>query len=418
MSEVTNLIACASKGETLSESFQIEEGDRYQALKEGLHCLDDIFTATDEMLNLHSQLKSGEFFPSAAWLSCYAKVWPENTRAYLFKYRLKASQQLVYAVASTSLRKSRFGRKIRSLGLNEAPLDAPQDLQVEQNGFVGIDRFQIAEPLESFISQFMEIKSDWDEIRLNSMDASFEALIKKIACKHDLICYQTHSAKTYHVDYAELKDRHQDDYLKSRSTNTRAQIRQSMRRIENSFGPLEVNCASSIHQAQEWFTELVEFHRQRWNRNGECNNFEDERFKHFLSSNIDELLPHKRLALLRISAGKKTLAIYYYYLYQDKVYFYIGGIDYSIDATLRPGIVGHFLAVNFFSKTGKILYDFLPGDGRYKGSLSTSIGLNQGWLLQRKTKSLLLENKLRQFKRLYAGKNFDSERTSRNFSDV
>jgi hypothetical protein len=386
-------------------------------VEEGLTPMDNITDAVAEIGAIMPEIKAVDFFPSVEWLSAYIKTWPERSKQYSYKYRLKHSKQLAYAIVSLSTRKSKLGLQIRSLALNEAPLNGLRDIHIEKNGFAGVERSAVEEPLRDFLMQALARCNEWDEIRLNSMDASCGESIQKIASENNLICYQTHSACSYLIDYSELKQNHHGDYLQSRSTNTRAQLRQSIRKIESAYGQLRVCSTSSIPEAQDWLKELAEFHRQRWNKNGESNNFNDQRFLNFLSLNIDELLPSQKLAILKICAGEKTLAIYYYFIRDEKVNFYIGGVDYSISSGLRPGTVGHFYAVHYFFQSGKLVYDFMEGDSRYKGSLATSTSVNQGWVLQRKTKCLSLEHKLRMLKRVYFRKSIGSGRSTRKDSN-
>jgi hypothetical protein len=384
----------------------------------GLSPFVDVAAAIAEIETLRDELTPVDFFPSVEWLLCYAEAWNDHSRGYSFKYRLTDSKQLVYAIASLSTRKNKLGMQIRSLALNEGPLNGLQDIHIEKNGFIGVDRDSMGEPLREFVLKALAIAGEWDEIRLNSVDAGCAQLLQEIAREHDLICYQTHSAPSYLVDYSQIKQHYDGDYLQSRSLNTRAQLRQSIRRIENTYGQLSVSSALTVVQAQEWFIELAALHRQRWNKNGETNNFNDPRFTHFLNKNIDALLPSSKVTILKVLAGEKTLAIYYYFVCAEKVHFYIGGVDYSVSPDLRPGTVSHFYAANFFFRQGKLIYDFMEGDSRYKASLSTSMTVNQGWVLQRKTKFLDLEYKLRMLKRRYLRKNVGYERSANNDTSI
>jgi hypothetical protein len=378
-------------------------------LNEGLDELLDLELAIGEIKKLESSRDTLDFFPSSEWLSCYLKAWPVDTKAYSFKYRLGDTNQFAYAFASLGDRKSRVGFRVRSLTLNEAPEGILPDVHIEKNGFIGLDRTLIAEPLRHFIDQALERKIEWDEIRLNSIDESAGPAIKALAKQYGLICYQTYSARSYLVDFNKVLELYNGNYLSSRSTNTRAQIRQSTRRIEKELGVIRVVEALSIEQAHDWFDALAAWHRQRWNRNGEVNNLNDGAFLGFLKSNINQLLPKKKLSLLRVNAGDTTLAFYYYYACAEKIYFYLGGVNYALLASLRPGLVSHFCAAQYFFENGKTVYDFMEGDSRYKASLATSTSVNQGWILQRRTKRLSAEHFLRRIKRWGFKKNLMAE---------
>jgi Acetyltransferase (GNAT) domain len=371
---------------------------------DGIQELVDLESKIREIERFESQQLTFEFFPSSTWLSSYVKAWPVGAKAYSFKQRLTSSNQFAYAFASLGVRRSRLGWMIRSLSLNEAPAGVLADVHIEKNGFVGLDRKLAAEPLSGFIQSAVGRKDEWDEIRLNSIDDAAGPAIQALAAKYDLICFQTYSAPSYLIDFAQVLKAHQGDYLLSRSTNTRSQIRQSTRRIEKEFGPINVREASSVDEAHEWFDRLANWHRQRWNRNGESNNFNDQGFADFLKSQVDLLLPVKRLSLVRIAAGEKTLALYYYFMYGDRVYFYLGGVDYTVPSSLRPGLVSHYWAAQNFFQNGIMIYDFMEGASRYKASLSTTTSVNQGWVLQRRTKFLVAEQWLRGLKQWFLRK--------------
>jgi Acetyltransferase (GNAT) domain len=368
---------------------------------DGIQELTDFESKIREIEHFESQQAALEFFPSSTWLGSYVKAWPVGSKVYSFKQRLVSNTQFAYAFASIGVRKSRLGWTIRSLALNEAPAGVLADVHIEKNGFVGLDRKFVEEPLIAFVQSALGRKDEWDEIRLNSIDDAAGPAIKALAAKHNLICVQTYSARTYLIDFSLVQKSYQGDYLLSRSTNTRGQIRQSTRRIEEAFGSVTVREAASVDEAHDWFDKLATWHRQRWNRNGESNNFNDPRFFYFLRSQVDLLLPSKKLSLVRIAAGDKTLALYYYFVCGKKVYFYLGGVDYTVPTALRPGLVSHHWAAQYFFQNGILIYDFMEGESRYKASLSTTTSVNQGWVLQRRTKFLVAEHGLRRLKQWF-----------------
>ncbi len=164
------------------------------------------------------------------------------------------------------------------------------------------------------------------------------------------------------------------------STNTRSQIRRSLKAHEQRDGPRFIDVPASADAAVEPFDEMVAFHQQRWEREGEPGAFADEAALRFHRGLIRRWAGADRSAailvpeLMRIRFGDHTAGILYCLRYRGTVTFYQSGFAYSDDNRFKPGLAAHALAIERALDQGMEEYDFLGGEpvaARYKVSLST-----------------------------------------------
>lgn len=167
-------------------------------------------------------------------------------------------------------------------------------------------------------------------------------------------------------------------YLSTLSSNTRGQIRRSMRKYEDRFGALTSRSASGPAQALDWFSEMLELHDRRWDSEGtesgflqEAREFHAELIHDAVSGASSDALCAD---LTRVSAGDETIGVLYHLIRRGHVHFYQSGLLYHDDSHLKPGLVAHTLSIEDSIRRGYSRYDFLGGESepvRYKRSLST-----------------------------------------------
>ncbi|WP_017444347.1 GNAT family N-acetyltransferase [Gayadomonas joobiniege] len=161
-----------------------------------------------------------------------------------------------------------------------------------------------------------------------------------------------------------------DCLLKSFSRNTRSQIRRALKKCE-AIAELNVERATTESEAQLWFEQAGRYHMQRWSDSG----FKNPRFVEFHKNLINKLFAVDKVDLLKVCLGKTTLAILYCLRDGTTARFYLSGINYHPDLnSIKPGILSHMMAIQFFSAQGLSGYDFMAGENRYKKSLSSQQG--------------------------------------------
>lgn len=166
-------------------------------------------------------------------------------------------------------------------------------------------------------------------------------------------------------------------YLSSLSSNTRSQIRRSLRLYEERFGPPVTEVAESPGEALSWFEEMVGLHQATWEARGEAGAFAERRVVAFYQDLIETTTVERsgfRTEMLRVRFGDQTIGILLNFIYQGHVAFYQSGLSYHDDSKLKPGLVTHAQAIALSVDRGDLVYDFLGGEEegvRYKRSLSS-----------------------------------------------
>jgi len=205
-----------------------------------------------------------------------------------------------------------------------------------------------------------------------------------------------------YVDLARLR-REGADFDAVLSSNTRQQIRRSLRLYEEAHGPCAARPARTAEEAVAMCGELAELHTSAWNERGQKGAFHFPRFRAFHERLILATFPMGGAQLVRVEAGGETLGILYYFIHRGRVSFYQSGFRYSSDNRLKPGLLAHYLAIRHFLQDATAEeYDFLAGDSQYKRSLATSERTLYWTWLRRTTIPTLLYYGLKSLKDTYA----------------
>lgn len=171
----------------------------------------------------------------------------------------------------------------------------------------------------------------------------------------------------------------EDAYLSSLSSNTRSQIRRSIRLYAEEYGDPKYEVARTPEKAQAWFDELLNLHDARWRARDVQSGFPQEA-RRFHSQLIErhcvEVEPDRlRADVARVTFGETPVGYLYHLVFRLHVHFVQSGFMYEEDGRLKPGMVSHFLSIQDAIDSGLQTYDFLGGAAepvRYASSLSNS----------------------------------------------
>ena len=174
-----------------------------------------------------------------------------------------------------------------------------------------------------------------------------------------------------YVDLAALRAEGRS-YLAALSANTRYQLRRSVRHYRQ-WGPLRLERAPTVAQAQDWLAELIELHAAMWRSRGLPGAFATDYIRRFHHAVISAGVPRAEVDLLRCTAGERVIGYLYNVRGGGRVLAYQGGFMHA-DAGPhgKPGLTCHLLAIEQAMAEGEAAYDFLAGDTRYKRSLTTA----------------------------------------------
>ena len=238
----------------------------------------------------------------------------------------------------------------------------------------------------------------WDELMVSGIEAgAFEAWHAAVRDTNWRVVLRNES-NSYFVDLDAVRNGG-GDYLALLSSNTRQQVRRSLKAYEES-GNLRVSVASSGEAAVEYLHGLQELHDARWQGKGQDGAFPSEFTRSFHDRLVREAVARGEVQMLRVTAGDRVVGYLYNFVRDGHVYFYQSGFNYTENPKLRPGLVCHYLAIMHNLKTDNRIYDFLAGAQRYKQSLGSAEVKMYWFALQKPRLVFAVERMLGQLKRL------------------
>ncbi len=348
-------------------------------------------------------------FMSEAWMNSCIDHWSGRAKFRPLKFPSKDGH-VATALLGERLELRHGVMPVRVLALNQSTSPELDEPWVERNGFFGCSAAQF----EDHFIQMLEIlstDSTWDELRLSGLTSSNAREALSQAKRFGLNARLHGEQQSFHIDLQEIREQFNGDYLKALSPNTRQQLRRSHRFAESTLGPLSLETAGSMEQALSWFNETGPLHRARWGSTvGESlsGGFDNPAFVRFHESLIRRAFPTGGIQYLRLRAGSTVLTYLYNFVSGLNVHFYLSGINYQHEDSLRPGMLAHWQAVESNLMAGKQVYDFLAGEARYKRSLSTFEDRALWLVLQRPRLTLRLEAWARHAKRRWRGETQDN----------
>lgn len=155
------------------------------------------------------------------------------------------------------------------------------------------------------------------------------------------------------------------------SKNTRAQIQRSNRKLESLYGPLKVKSATSHNERLQFLEAIGTLHKKQWQDSPHGSGFSNPTF---VKQQQALILDNTNFAnIFSVSAGKTILGYCIFLFYNNEVFFYCSGIAHHLATShIKPGYTMHICFMEYFSKQGFTIYDFLGGEARYKQSLSST----------------------------------------------
>ncbi len=334
------------------------------------------------------------FFQSWGWIGCWLRALPGDFEPRVLMVR--AGDTVVGLGIVIGRRRSRHGFvRSRGLSLNETGDPHHDQLTMEYNGFL-VDEAVREEAEKRIFDLLIEENRDWDELYLSGLTPETWAGYAPAVAGRRVGVWMEDTKPSDYVDLEAVRQG-DGDYLAILSRNTRQQIRRAMRRYESS-GPLCLEAASSLDEAFGYFDELKVLHQKYWNSRGNVGSFANAFFEKFHRSLIETLFESGAIQLLRISAGGEAFGYLYNFLKDGRIYAYQSGFRYDDDRRLKPGLVSHYLAIDFNLAQDHRVYDFMAGESQHKKSLGTH-SVDMYWVvLQRNRLVFRLEHLLRGIK--------------------
>jgi CelD/BcsL family acetyltransferase involved in cellulose biosynthesis len=207
----------------------------------------------------------------------------------------------------------------------------------------------------------------WDVLRFTDLqsDGPFPTAMAA-ALRARPIEHQT--GRSQRIVYLDLPETW-EGYLGSLSRDRRYRVRK-IRKDLNAAGSARFYRWDDPATLDEGVDRLVALHRRRWEQAGERHSFASTAYVDFHRAVMHACLRRDQLRLYALDLDGKTVAMYYFYRFRDRVYLMQGGFDPD-RAALKPGqVLLGYIIEQAISEGFKVL-DFLQGEHRYKDELAS-----------------------------------------------
>jgi hypothetical protein len=353
------------------------------------------------------------YFSSWGWVGNWLKLLPKEIAPYVLVAETAGHVVglALFVEKSVTRHYGLFTSDV--LFLQETGIPECDQLTLEYSNFL-LDPAREQEIAACCIRYLATNLPEWDEIVMDWIERQSPPLNQNVLHELNLHLRINAALPSWYVDLQEIR-RNNGEYLASISSNTRYQIRRSIRACEQ-YGQLTFQPAKSVTQALEFYEGLKFWHQKLWESRGLPGSFSSKFFDRFHQMLIQERFEHNEVQIVRVSAGQSVIGFIYNLLFNNRIYFYQSGFNYQLNSKIKPGYLCHSLAIDHNLKNGVDSYDFLASECRYKQSLSTKKNELIRVTIQRDRFKFRVEDLLRKIAR-YTGIRHSERRQERLTSD-
>ncbi len=334
------------------------------------------------------------FFLSSLWIETWLSVYGEDLNPELVFF--EDGGETAGCCLLVRRRQWVKGIPLRRIYLNCAGEDEADSTCIEYNALVARSSLQkqVAEALVGYLR-----RSKWDELLLDGIVEQEGLAALESSFDH----VEASARPSYFVSLERLR-REGKEFDSVLSSNTRQQIRRSMKLFEQSLGsPCTVAECATLEDALQFFGQLVELHQSSWRSRGQPGVFGSRKFRQFHETLIRSGFPAGRIQILRVGSGATPIGVLYNFVYDGRVYFYQSGTRQEKDNKLKPGMTTHYLAIRHcLAQEALKEYDFLAADSQYKRSLTNESRTLRWVIARRKTGPVRVFDWMRKGKRKVA----------------
>lgn len=316
----------------------------------------------------------GSFFLSWTWIGAWLRTLCPLRRARLLS--VHAGGALVGLGIVVEQRRW-FALGLKHVRLHQVGDRVADSITVEFNGMLSLAGHE-DDVLAACVAHFERHERHWLTLYLPGIDMDAIPLER---LRSPRLRLQRTSSPIPYVDLAGLRHGNQDYVTTVPGSRTRANLRRTVRKLADQFGPLA--CCTAVTPADRlaFFEELVRLHQAHWDEDaGGKGAFADPRIIAFHHALIAASTAEAGVHLMRLEAGDTVVGYLYHLVWRGVAYFYQAGIDYRrIGGTGSPGLLLVSTAINEFLGNGYDRYELMAGDAEYKRSLAMAEG-RMAWL--------------------------------------
>jgi hypothetical protein len=365
------------------------------------HIYDPISDKDKVLENWEALLKKSEhyFFLSMGWISTWLASLPTTINIFCVVGTVDNEPILAFFVST----KNNVRHKLlftKNIYINSTGREHYDELTIEYNSILLATAIH-GKKIPAILAQTVDFLSSnfkWEELYIHGATEKTYRMFQQLTEDKGkrLLCKSERRVPSHYVDLKKIRSCNMD-YYRLLSSNKRAQIRRSLKEYEKNSA-IRVEQADTVEEAASMLAGLSRLHQQTWIRRGKPGSFANNYFTDFHTSLIKNIFTSGTVQLLKFSNNTKTIGYIYNFIYNNEVFFYQCGFNYSNNNKMRPGIVSHYLAIRHNAINNYDNYYFLAGTAQYKASLSTDTDYLTWMKIQKKRKKFFLEDVLKTIK--------------------
>jgi CelD/BcsL family acetyltransferase involved in cellulose biosynthesis len=260
-----------------------------------------------------------------------------------------------------------------SLGMRRLAFIGCGELKPEHLDFIVLpDYHQLF--VEKCLTYLLQRKSDWDILDLKGLAGETPTLAILKSSFPVLVKFQYQIVEYSRCPYIELTDSF-EEYIRSRSKNTRRNLRKRSSRLHREYPEIEKGSIKSADEIDGAFESLVELHQARWNRLGYPGAFASELSLEFFQDFLHDGFEQDTLRMYYIKDRQEYKAIELCFRVGETVYDYLSGYDEEF-AEYSIGTQVLTFSIEQAISDGCREYDLLMGGAKYKFDWASNFRLD------------------------------------------
>jgi hypothetical protein len=349
----------------------------------------DFNTLETQWLQLE-KMATTSFFLSWKWIGCWLNYLACDQKIYLITAKKnKITVGLGIFIEQDVVRHNFI--KSKQWNLHRTGIETKDQIWIENNSFLlcNKDKDEVNNAMWHYLLKY---KSHVDEF------------IVYVAKKSSLISVDLPSDK-----YIKIRELFEfgykmplldlfslQDYLSTRSKNTRQQFNRSIKHLAKQ-GEIEFSIVEKKYEQIELLEKSKQWHIEKWCNSSTPSGFSNEEFNLFHNTMIFSNHPNAKTLMAKLTLNEHTIGCLYCLTHEKKMYFYLSCLKPFTDNKIKLGLIMHISMIEWLISNNKSYneYDFLAGDARYKSSLSTAKDEYCKLTVQRKAVKFTVEKKLK-----------------------
>ncbi len=345
----------------------------------------DLSFVESEWLALEKKSNS-TFFLTWAWVGPWLIQLCNKQQSFYLLCAKKEEEIVGLSIIVKKNRKVLGLFNIQQWWLNRSGDELLDQCWIEENNFLMAANNEA--DIQQAMLRYIQNSDTWTEFIIGMSDQSTIDCFSSLSVDS----YILHDDKGYKLTYQNIKNSEQ--YTQSvLSRNTRQKLKQSEKLLSKD-GTLTIKSLSTSEDKLKHIDVIASLHIKRWEDTLTPSGFTNNDFKRIFT----KVIQSEDVEILYLVQKEKSLGYLIFFLYGDKVSFYLSALTSNSDNKIKLGMLFHQKAMMYYLGLGFTEYDFLAGDARYKKSLTNNFYCQQIVCFYRQKFILITEKWLKKLK--------------------